>query len=64
MHTLGTLDHLKPHASILTLYHGMCDGLHIFVMCLNLLTYLHHHGYEEKVPWYRGKVNIMQIASW
>eukprot|EP01018_Ginkgo_biloba_P015791 Gb_20040 [translate_table: standard] len=27
----------------------------IFVMWLDLVTYLHHHGYEEKVPWYRGK---------
>lgn len=27
----------------------------IFVMWLDLVTYLHHHGYDEKVPWYRGK---------
>ncbi|KAL6581224.1 Omega-3 fatty acid desaturase, chloroplastic [Orobanche minor] len=26
-----------------------------FVMWLDLVTYLHHHGYEEKLPWYRGK---------
>jgi hypothetical protein len=33
-------------------------------MWLDLVTYLHHHGYEEKVPWYRGKVHIVHIASW
>nr|AEF80000.1 fatty acid desaturase 3 [Corylus heterophylla] len=27
----------------------------IFVMWLDLVTYLHHHGYEQKLPWYRGK---------
>uniref|UniRef100_A0A0C9S6X8 TSA: Wollemia nobilis Ref_Wollemi_Transcript_10281_2009 transcribed RNA sequence n=1 Tax=Wollemia nobilis TaxID=56998 RepID=A0A0C9S6X8_9CONI len=27
----------------------------IFVMWLDLVTYLHHHGYDEKLPWYRGK---------
>lgn len=27
----------------------------IFVMWLDLVTYLHHHGHEEKLPWYRGK---------
>ncbi|THF95623.1 hypothetical protein TEA_015233 [Camellia sinensis var. sinensis] len=26
-----------------------------FVMWLDLVTYLHHHGHEEKLPWYRGK---------
>ncbi|KAA8539566.1 hypothetical protein F0562_026258 [Nyssa sinensis] len=26
----------------------------IFVMWLDLVTYLHHHGHEEKLPWYRG----------
>ncbi|KAG0578485.1 hypothetical protein KC19_4G026400 [Ceratodon purpureus] len=25
------------------------------VMWLDFVTYLHHHGYEEKVPWYRGQ---------
>jgi omega-3 fatty acid desaturase (delta-15 desaturase) len=25
------------------------------VMWLDAVTYLHHHGYEKKVPWYRGK---------
>ncbi|RWW00675.1 hypothetical protein BHE74_00048467 [Ensete ventricosum] len=24
-------------------------------MWLDLVTYLHHHGYHEKLPWYRGK---------
>nr|AKN35208.1 omega-3 fatty acid desaturase [Chorispora bungeana] len=27
----------------------------IFVMWLDAVTYLHHHGYDEKLPWYRGK---------
>lgn len=27
----------------------------IFVMWLDLVTYLHHHGHEQKLPWYRGK---------
>lgn len=27
----------------------------IFVMWLDFVTYLHHHGYEQKLPWYRGE---------
>nr|BAF30810.1 omega-3-desaturase [Eustoma grandiflorum] len=27
----------------------------IFVMWLDFVTYLHHHGHENKLPWYRGK---------
>lgn len=27
----------------------------IFIMWLDCVTYLHHHGHEEKLPWYRGK---------
>ncbi|KAJ0987667.1 hypothetical protein J5N97_006023 [Dioscorea zingiberensis] len=27
----------------------------VFVMWLDLVTYLHHHGYHEKLPWYRGE---------
>ncbi|XP_010253759.1 PREDICTED: omega-3 fatty acid desaturase, chloroplastic-like isoform X1 [Nelumbo nucifera] len=27
----------------------------IFVMWLDIVTYLHHHGHEDKLPWYRGK---------
>lgn len=27
----------------------------IFVMWLDFVTYLHHHGYSQKLPWYRGK---------
>lgn len=27
----------------------------IFVMWLDCVTYLHHHGHEQKLPWYRGK---------
>ncbi|KAJ4827778.1 fatty acid desaturase (DSD1) [Turnera subulata] len=26
-----------------------------FVMWLDFVTYLHHHGSEQKLPWYRGK---------
>ncbi|XP_051121355.1 omega-3 fatty acid desaturase, chloroplastic-like [Andrographis paniculata] len=26
-----------------------------FVAWLDLVTYLHHHGHDEKLPWYRGK---------
>ncbi|XP_074591000.1 omega-3 fatty acid desaturase, chloroplastic-like [Curcuma longa] len=26
-----------------------------FVMWLDLVTYLHHHGHEDKLPWYRSK---------
>ncbi|KAG9143501.1 hypothetical protein Leryth_016487 [Lithospermum erythrorhizon] len=27
----------------------------IFVVWLDMVTYLHHHGHEQKLPWYRGK---------
>nr|AAC98967.2 omega-3 fatty acid desaturase [Vernicia fordii] len=27
----------------------------VFVMWLDFVTYMHHHGHEEKLPWYRGK---------
>nr|AFK33896.1 unknown [Lotus japonicus] len=27
----------------------------IFVVWLDFVTYLHHHGYKQKLPWYRGK---------
>jgi omega-3 fatty acid desaturase (delta-15 desaturase) len=27
----------------------------IGVVWLDFVTYLHHHGYEKKVPWYRGQ---------
>nr|GEY28352.1 zinc finger CCCH domain-containing protein 29-like [Tanacetum cinerariifolium] len=27
-----------------------------FVMWLDLVTYLHHHGHEDKLPWYRTHV--------
>ncbi|CAI8585844.1 unnamed protein product [Vicia faba] len=27
----------------------------IFVMWLDFVTYLHHHGYTQKLPWYRGQ---------
>lgn len=31
-------------------------GMQGFVAWLDLVTYLHHHGHDEKLPWYRGKV--------
>lgn len=34
----------------------------LFVMWLDLVTYLHHHGHEDKLPWYRGQ-ELLQI-SW
>ncbi|KAG6508015.1 omega-3 fatty acid desaturase, endoplasmic reticulum-like [Zingiber officinale] len=27
----------------------------VFIMWLDLVTYLHHHGHGQKLPWYRGK---------
>ncbi|GFZ01589.1 fatty acid desaturase 8 [Actinidia rufa] len=27
----------------------------VFVVWLDFVTYLHHHGYEQKLPWYRGQ---------
>ncbi|GKV26187.1 hypothetical protein SLEP1_g35532 [Rubroshorea leprosula] len=27
----------------------------IFIVWLDGVTYLHHHGYKRKLPWYRGK---------
>ncbi|CAL5334010.1 unnamed protein product [Camellia sinensis] len=27
----------------------------VFVMWLDFVTYLHHHGHEQKLPWYRGE---------
>ncbi|CAD6255236.1 unnamed protein product [Miscanthus lutarioriparius] len=27
----------------------------VFVMWLDLVTYLHHHGHQERLPWYRGE---------
>jgi hypothetical protein len=31
----------------------------VFVAWLDMVTYLHHHGHEDKLPWYRGKVSII-----
>jgi hypothetical protein len=36
----------------------LCFELKINVMWLDLVTYLHHHGHEDKLPWYRGKVSL------
>lgn len=38
--------------------------LQIFVMWLDFVTYLHHHGHEQKLPWYRGKVQIIKHENW
>ncbi|KAK9279831.1 hypothetical protein L1049_013513 [Liquidambar formosana] len=27
----------------------------VFIIWLDFVTYLHHHGHEQKLPWYRGK---------
>ncbi|GKV21998.1 hypothetical protein SLEP1_g31907 [Rubroshorea leprosula] len=27
----------------------------VFVTWLDLVTYLHHHGHEDRLPWFRGK---------
>ncbi|PSR86174.1 Omega-3 fatty acid desaturase [Actinidia chinensis var. chinensis] len=27
----------------------------VFVVWLDFVTYLHHHGHEQKLPWYRGQ---------
>ncbi|KAG4164119.1 hypothetical protein ERO13_D01G216500v2 [Gossypium hirsutum] len=27
----------------------------IFVIWLDFVTYMHHHGHQDKLPWYRGK---------
>ncbi|KAL5995569.1 hypothetical protein ACLOJK_025633 [Asimina triloba] len=34
----------------------------IFVMWLDLVTYLHHHGHEDKLPWYRGKMSSKDLV--
>lgn len=36
--------------------------MQIFVMWLDLVTYLHHHGHEDKLPWYRGKVRDVTMT--
>ncbi|RRT32298.1 hypothetical protein B296_00056009 [Ensete ventricosum] len=54
------------HSAILVPYHGCYprrrtgDWLRpaepcVFIMWLDLVTYLHHHGHRERLPWYRGK---------
>ena len=29
--------------------------MQVSVMWLDLVTYLHHHGHQERLPWYRGE---------
>jgi hypothetical protein len=33
----------------------VCHLKQVFVMWLDLVTYLHHHGHQD-LPWYRGEV--------
>lgn len=49
---LGCLCSLLGPIQILKLY-GV--PYLIFVMWLDGVTYLHHHGYTNKLPWYRGQ---------
>ncbi|PON86591.1 Fatty acid desaturase [Trema orientale] len=49
---LGCLSFVMGPVQILKLY---VVPYSIFVMWLDLVTYLHHHGHEDKLPWYRGK---------
>jgi hypothetical protein len=32
-------------------------------MWLDFVTYLHHHGHNDKLPWYRGKVKKTELQS-
>ncbi|KAI4318201.1 hypothetical protein L6164_025997 [Bauhinia variegata] len=34
----------------------------IFVMWLDIVTYMHHHGYKQKLPWYRGKTKAAKAV--
>ncbi|KAI5321694.1 PREDICTED: omega-3 [Prunus dulcis] len=46
------LSYVVGPVQILKLY---CVPYWIFIMWIDLVTYLHHHGYDQKLPWYRGK---------
>ena len=38
----------------------------MFVVWLDVVTYLHHHGSQdanEQIPWYRGKVGLSALNS-
>jgi hypothetical protein len=41
----------------------MSLGVQLNVVWLDVVTYLHHHGYEEKIPWYRGEVKHCQSCQ-
>ncbi|TXG50114.1 hypothetical protein EZV62_025989 [Acer yangbiense] len=49
---LGYLSFQLGHLQMLKLYF---IPYWIFVLLLDLVTYLHHHCHEDKLPWYRGK---------
>lgn len=61
----------KSSDTVLRICHKSLNSAHfyyfqVFVMWLDFVTYLHHHGYEKKLPWYRGKVwdiNIYIVLS-
>ena len=38
-------------------------GIQVFVMWLDFVTYLHHHGHEDKLPWYRGQVQYLSSLT-
>ncbi|CAN6710051.1 unnamed protein product [Malus baccata var. baccata] len=41
----------------------ICFRMQMFVLWLDLVTYLHHHGHEDKLPWYRGKVKCSILLN-
>ncbi|GFZ15013.1 fatty acid desaturase 8 [Actinidia rufa] len=43
---------MGPFQFAQTLHHSLLGFLS---MWLDLVTYLHHHGHEDKLPWYRGE---------
>ncbi|CAI0392475.1 unnamed protein product [Linum tenue] len=43
--------HFNPYSDLFAPHERQA----IFVAWLDMVTYLHHHGYEQKLPWYRGK---------
>ncbi|KAG8371503.1 hypothetical protein BUALT_Bualt13G0094400 [Buddleja alternifolia] len=52
---LGFLFYMSTIISPILLFKLYGIPYTIFVMWLDMVTYLHHHGHEKKLPWYRGK---------
>jgi len=44
-----------PKAAVLMIDASLTACMQVFVMWLDLVTYLHHHGHQERLPWYRGE---------